>query len=116
MEFLLAIIAAFFFYMVVLPFFGWLIGLFFRVCFPYSLGGLLVYLLNINPIWYLIAGLWLFALLVVRSRVARSRVLHWTEGHYQSAKMLLTLGLLMEKQVEEWPPLESRATSSMQCE
>ena len=101
MEFLLAIVGAFFFYLVILPLFGWLIGLFFRVGLPYAGGGLLIYLLDLHPAWYLLAGVWLLGMLAVRNRIGREQLMDWSEGHYQSAKMLLSLGLMMKNRVEE---------------
>ena len=111
METIVAIVGAFFFYLVFLPLYGLLVGVFVRVLFPYFCFGLLIYLLGIGPRWYLLAGAWLIAVLVMRRRIGRYRTLHWTEGHYQSARKLLSLDLPVPEPAEEWAPPEGRPSS-----
>lgn len=111
MEAIIAIVGAFFFYLVFLPLYGLLVGVFIRVLFPYFCCGLLIYLLGINPRWYLLAGAWLIAVLVIRRKIGRYRALHWTEGHYQAVSKLLSLDLPEREPPGKWTPPEGRISS-----
>ncbi len=92
MEPIIAVVFAFVFYLVLLPLYGLLVAICLRVLLPYGCVALLIALLGLNPIWHLLSVAWVLALLLIRHRIGHSEKIHWCDGHYQSAKALLTLG------------------------
>lgn len=93
METIFAVVFAFFFYLVLLPVYGLLVGICVRVLLPYGWVAMLITLLGLDPFWHLLSVAWIIALLLIRNRIGNQEEIHWSDGHYQSARALLTLGL-----------------------
>ncbi len=100
-EFVLAVFAAFFFYLVVLPLVGILGSFCARIVLPYLIGSALIFAfllllpLNISTGW--LAGLalmiWCAPALVIRCWPrTNGKQLGWQQGHYRACFTLLTCG------------------------
>ena len=114
MEFILAVVGAFVFYLVVLPLFGWLVGFIFRVFLPYLSLGLIVCVLKANSSWYLLAALWILALIYIRRQALKRNEYHWTEGHYEAARTILTFGYADRRRAKKNGGLGKEASPSIQ--
>lgn len=100
METILLVPGAALLYLLLLPLFGVLVGLFVRIVLPYGAGAFLLYLLVAfnasvsHVVWYAVGAslLWVAVMLQSRTRLQKIKGnLAWYEGHYSSALNILTL-------------------------
>lgn len=120
-EFIIAVIAAFVFFMVVLPAVGILAGIFLRAGLPYAAGFWVCYV----TVWLLTGGqvnwamtamlsaVWVGAVWLARRMYQAQKEVRfsWHEGHYTGAllSMLLFVPLWRAPQPELEPALECQA-------
>ena len=99
---LLAVIGAFFLYLLVLPLFGLIVAVCCITVLPYLLGAAVVYGLlstlvsNISAVALLLTALviWSVPVLFVRYWPNHTRgALNWYDGHYRAAGAVMTFGL-----------------------
>lgn len=111
------VVGAFFLFMLLLPLFGCLVGICLRILFPYLLGVVIALLvssqlveLGLLSVCAIVVG-WAGLMLTTRIWLGRLELqLSWVQGHYRSAGMVLSFGLLLKGSVDEVSsPLETLA-------
>ena len=106
MEFVAAIVGAFFLFLVVLPLLGIGVGMFLRILAPYLFGGGLIYLLmkqflsHSGAWWEYTVPLIAWAALVLGTRLMDNcrQALH--EGHWRAVMVVVTFGLWRQPRLD----------------